>query len=35
MMEVRGVKEGVECITVMVIEGSFMKVVGSDGNVNG
>ena len=34
MMEVRGVEEGVECITAMVIEGSFAEVVGSDGNVD-
>ena len=35
VVEVRSVKEEVQRITMMIVEGPFMQVVGSDGNVNG
>ena len=34
MMEVRGIEEGVECITTMFFQRSFVETVGSDGNVD-
>ena len=34
-MKVRGVKEGVQHVMMMIFEGPFAETVGSDGDVNG